>query len=113
MPSAAGVWVLGQEWEGKPQAGEWGPGRRGGPGAGETGHEQARCAGLLCDWEPLQLPGKPRWAIDKHESTENVDFTEQLLGAVRLFSAGSFACWACRNEIFPCFPVRGKLKKNK
>lgn len=104
MPRGAGVWVLGQERGGEPQAGEWGPGQ-------ERHHEQGSCAGLLGGWEPLQLPGKLRWATDKRESTENVDFTEQLLRAVRLFSAGSFTCWACRDKIFPCFPVHGKFKK--
>lgn len=84
-----------------------------GAGAGRQGcglASQAGCAGHRAG-EPLQLLGKPRWAISKRESTKNVDFTEQLLGAVRLFPAGSFTCWDCQNEIFSQFPVHGKLKK--
>lgn len=91
--------------------GNWGVAA--GAGVGRQGcglASPAGCAGHRAG-EPLQLLGEPRWVISKRESTRNVDFTEQLLGAVRLFPGGSFTCWDCQNEIFSQFPVRGKLKK--
>lgn len=57
---------------------------------------------------PWQLLGKARWVISKRESARNVDFTEQLLCAVRLFPGGNFMCWDCQNEISP-FQVHGKF----
>lgn len=99
-----------------PQSGAWKPWAR----LWELGvWDQLLCAGELgcrCWGRSREAelwsgePWQPWWMIRKRESTKNVDFTQQLLGAVKLFPGGSFTCWDCPNEKFSQFPVRGKLK---
>ena len=94
-----------------PALGSWGVAA--GAGAGRQGCglvSQDGCVGRRAG-DPRQLLGPPGWAISERESIKSIDFTEQLLDAVRLFPAGSFTCWDCQNEIFSQFPVHGKLKK--